>query len=133
VPPDHACLFILCVSPTAQHTSKNYFSIALVHRVLLRRALTVVVFSTAHPILHRAAPPSSAALLPAPHTIHRRATAAAHRSPCALRCCWGDVKVLPTPPFPARRSWPLRCATLERRCCDESTCYKRMSKCFRRF
>jgi hypothetical protein len=132
--PDHACRFpglripvqracLFSASPQqAQHTSKKY--LALAHRVLLRRALTVAVFSTTHPILHRAAPPSSAALLPASHTIHRRATAAAHRPLCALRCCWRAVKVLPTPSFPVRRSWPLRCAISKRRCCDESTCYK---------
>jgi hypothetical protein len=113
-------------------------------RATLRRALTAAIFPTAHSISRRVAPPSSAALHPAPSPLHHRAALhpplrllllhAAHRA-MSPAC----AEVLPTPPFPTRRSWPLltpwplRCATSARRCYDESACCKRMFQVFQTF
>jgi hypothetical protein len=114
----------------------------LAHRVLLRHALATTVFPAVHPISRHVAPASSAALhlasrpYPAPPPPSPCRAPSPHRarssSLCAMphpRACRVVARVLPTPLFPTRRSWPPQCATWARRCCDESVCFKY----FRRF
>jgi hypothetical protein len=92
----------------------------LAHGVLPRRVLAAAAFSAVHPILRR----SPFVTVPR----HPRCCAPCSHAPSPAR-----TEVLLTPPFPTRRSWPLRRTASARRCYDESTCCKRIFQVFHRY